>query len=214
MRYDVTTAIPYVNGRPHVGHALELVQTDVLARHRRQRGDEVRFQSGTDDNALKNVQAAEAEGLTPGEYVAQVAARFAALSGVLELSFDDFIRTSADPRHRPGVERLWRASAARGDLYRKTYAGLYCVGCEQFYTAGELVDGWKVTSMARPPPGTGRAVMVAAWAVAMARTMDRPRPWPPSRRAGRGPSRWKGWNRRSTSAGGMTCPELVTDRTA
>ena len=61
MRYDVTTAIPYVNGRPHVGHALELVQTDVLARHRRQRGDEVRFQSGTDDNALKNVRAAEAE---------------------------------------------------------------------------------------------------------------------------------------------------------
>jgi len=68
--------------------------------------------------------------------------------------------------------------------------------------------------MARPPPGRGWAVIVAAWAVAMARTMDRPRPWPPSRRAGRGPSRWKGWNRRSTSAAGMTGPELVTDRTA
>jgi methionyl-tRNA synthetase len=141
MRYDVTTAIPYVNGRPHVGHALELVQTDVLARHRRQRGDEVRFQSGTDDNALKNVQAAEAEGLPVADYVAQMTERFAALGGVLTLSFDDFIRTSADPRHRPGVERLWRASAARGDLYRKAYSGLYCVGCEQFYTADELVDG-------------------------------------------------------------------------
>ncbi len=77
------------------------------------------------------------------------------------------------------------------------------------------IDGGQpLTSMARPPPGRGCAVMVAAWAVAMARTMERPRPCPLSRRAGRGPSRWKGWNRRSTSAAWMTCPELVTDKTA
>ncbi len=139
-RYNVMTAIPYVNGRPHVGHALELVQADVLARHRRQRGDDVRFQTGTDDNALKNVQGAEAEGIPPREYVARVAERFASLRGALDLSFDDFIRTSSDPRHQPGVERLWAACAARGDLYRKVYSGLYCVGCERFYTRQELTD--------------------------------------------------------------------------
>src|SRR5262249_30092383 len=82
-RYNVMTAIPYVNGRPHVGHALELVQADVLARHRRQCGDEVRFQTGTDDNALKNVQGAQAQGITVGEYVASVAERFAGLGGAL-----------------------------------------------------------------------------------------------------------------------------------
>ena len=141
-RYTVMTAIPYVNGRPHVGHALELVQADVLARHRRQRGDEVRLQTGTDDNALKNVQSAEAEGITPAAYVARVAERFAGLAEPLELAVDDFIRTSSDPRHRPGVERLWAACEARGDLYRKAYAGLYCVGCERFYEVNELTaDG-------------------------------------------------------------------------
>src|SRR5262245_39826371 len=137
-RYTVTTAIPYVNGRPHVGHALELVQTDVLARYHRRRGDAVRFQSGTDDKALKNVQGAQAAGVSVAEFVAHGAARFAGLATALELSFDDFIRTSSDPRHRPGVERLWAACAARGDLYRKSYSGLYCVGCERFYAPEEL----------------------------------------------------------------------------
>ncbi|MGH8886757.1 MAG: methionine--tRNA ligase [Egibacteraceae bacterium] len=140
-RYYVTSSIPYVNGRPHIGHALELVQVDVLARHRRQRGDEVRFQTGTDDNALKNVQAAEAEGIPTQQYVDRVAARYAALRASLELSFDDFIKTSSDPRHRVGVERLWRACAASGDFYQQDYEGLYCVGCEQFYTPAELRDG-------------------------------------------------------------------------
>jgi methionyl-tRNA synthetase len=140
-RYFVTTAIPYVNGKPHVGHALELVETDAYARHLRARGDEVRFQTGTDDNALKNVQSAEAEGITPTEYVDRVAARFVSLREPLGLSFDDFIKTSTDPRHRPGVEKLWAACAERGDFYRKSYAGLYCVGCELFYTPDELVDG-------------------------------------------------------------------------
>ncbi|SNQ45881.1 Methionine--tRNA ligase [Frankia canadensis] len=140
-RYAVMTAIPYVNGKPHVGHALELVETDAYARHLRARGDEVRFQTGTDDNALKNVQGAEAEGITPAEYVERVAARFVSLREPLALSFDDFIKTSTDPRHRPGVEKLWNACAERGDFYRKSYAGLYCVGCELFYTEDELVGG-------------------------------------------------------------------------
>lgn len=141
-RYTVMTAIPYVNGRPHVGHGLELVQADVLARHRRQRGDEVRFQTGTDDNALKNVYSAEAEGITPMEYVARVAERFSGLRGSLDLSFDDFIRTSSDPRHKPAVAKLWAACAAHDDFYRKAYSGRYCLGCERFYTADELTaDG-------------------------------------------------------------------------
>lgn len=140
-RFNIMTAIPYVNGSPHVGHALELVQVDTLARYRRQRGDEVRAQTGTDDNALKNLQSAEAEGISPAVYVERVARRFAALGPALELSFDDFIQTASDPRHRPGVEKLWEACAERGDFYRKSYTGLYCVGCEQFYGAEELIDG-------------------------------------------------------------------------
>ncbi|MFF1513090.1 class I tRNA ligase family protein [Streptomyces sp. NPDC058305] len=140
-RHYVTTTIPYVNSRPHLGFALELVQADTLARHWRRRGSEVRLLSGTDDNSLKNVLAAEAEGVDVRVLVDRNADAFAALRAPLDLSLDDFIRTSSDPRHRVGVERLWRRCAAAGDLYRKEYEGLYCVGCEQFYTPGELVGG-------------------------------------------------------------------------
>jgi methionyl-tRNA synthetase len=134
----ITTTIPYVNARPHLGFALELVQADVLARHRREAGEQVRFQAGTDDNSLKNVLAAQAAGVDVREFVDANAAAFTGLARPLNLSVDDLIRTSSDPRHRPGVERLWRACAARGDLYRRHYEGLYCVGCEQFYTGAEL----------------------------------------------------------------------------
>ncbi|HXT94148.1 MAG TPA: methionine--tRNA ligase [Trebonia sp.] len=137
----ITTTIPYVNARPHLGFALELVQADVLARYRRGAGEQVRFQAGTDDNALKNVLAAEAAGVPVQEFVDANAAAFTGLAQPLHLSVDDLIRTSSDPRHAAGVERLWRAVAARGDLYRRHYEGLYCVGCEQFYTAAELKDG-------------------------------------------------------------------------
>ena len=136
----ITTTIPYVNARPHLGFALELVQADVLARHRR-RTEAVRFQAGTDDNSLKNVLAAEAAGEGVQEFVDRLAAEFVGLAGPLSLSVDDVIRTSRDPRHRAGVERLWRACAESGDLYRRHYEGLYCVGCEQFYGEAELVDG-------------------------------------------------------------------------
>jgi len=140
-RFYITTAIPYVNGDPHLGHALEFVQADVLARHRRQRGDAVRFLRGTDDNALKNVDAAVAAGLPVAEFVAQKAGRFADLAAPLQLSNDDFIRTSTDPRHCPGVERLWRACAETGDLYQRDYEGLYCSGCEAFLAPDDLNDG-------------------------------------------------------------------------
>jgi methionyl-tRNA synthetase len=140
-RLYITTAIPYVNGNPHIGFALECVQADVLARQRRLRGDDVRFLSGTDDNSLKNVEAAVAAGLPVAGFVNTKAARFAALRDPLALSYDDFIRTSIDPRHRPGVERLWRACAAAGDLYERDYEGLYCVGCEAFVSPDDLVEG-------------------------------------------------------------------------
>jgi methionyl-tRNA synthetase len=140
-RFYITTAIPYVNGDPHLGHALEFVQADVLARHRRLRGDGVRFLSGTDDNALKNVDAALSAGLPVAEFVADKAQRFGDLADPLQLSNDDFIRTSIDPRHRPGVERLWAACAAAGDLYQRDYEGLYCSGCEAFVLPDDLKDG-------------------------------------------------------------------------
>ncbi|GGL94797.1 hypothetical protein GCM10010129_43350 [Streptomyces fumigatiscleroticus] len=140
-RHYITTTIPYVNARPHLGFALELVQADTLARHHRHRGAQVRLVSGTDDNSLKNVLAAEAAGVDVRSFVDRNADAFAALRAPLALSLDDFIRTSSDPRHRVGVERLWRRCAASGDLYRKEYEGLYCVGCEQFCTPEELVDG-------------------------------------------------------------------------
>ncbi|MFC4008174.1 methionine--tRNA ligase [Nonomuraea purpurea] len=135
----ITTTIPYVNARPHLGHALELVQADVLARHHRQRGEPVRFQTGTDDNSLKNVLAAEAEGVPVRELVDRNAAAFEGLRGPLNLSFDSFIRTSVHPGHRAGVERIW--AATRHDLYQRHYEGLYCVGCEQFYPEGPCPDG-------------------------------------------------------------------------
>lgn len=141
MRYYVTTAIPYVNGAPHVGHALELIEVDVLARFHRMLGDETRSQSGTDDNALKNVQSAEAEGMAPGDYVAMVAENFQHLATTLDITFDDFVKTGSDPRHKPAVEKIWNACAASGDFYRKSYDGLYCQGCEAFYLEDDLTDG-------------------------------------------------------------------------
>jgi methionyl-tRNA synthetase len=141
MTTYVTVAIPYVNARPHLGYAYELVLADVYARTRRRAGDAVRFLGGTDDYSLKNVLAAEAAGVSTRQFVDEHGSRFQALAEPLDLSFDDFIRTSADERHVPAVERLWRACAAAGDLYKRAYEGDYCVGCEQFYTATDLVGG-------------------------------------------------------------------------
>src|SRR6185503_12048782 len=117
----VSTAIPYVNARPHLGFAYELVLADVLARHRRRRGRDVHFVTGTDDNSLKNVLAAREAGITTRELVDRNAAAFAALCPLLDISPDDFVGTSTDPRHRTTVEWLWRACAASGDLYRRSW---------------------------------------------------------------------------------------------
>ena len=137
----VTVAIPYVNAAPHLGYAYELVLADIHARSRRLAGDDVRFLGGTDDYSLKNVLAAEAAGLSTASFVNLNAARFEALGDPLGLSFDDYIRTSDDTRHIPSVTRIWEAATAAGDLYRRSYEGDYCVGCEQFYGFDELLDG-------------------------------------------------------------------------
>ncbi len=139
--FYITTAIPFVNARPHVGFAQEIIQTDALARYYRLFGRDVRFLTGSDENALKNVQTAEKEGITPAELVARNAKFFADMHDYLSLSNDDFIRTSSEQRHRRGAEKLWTACFNNGDIYKKRYQGLYCVGCEKFYVPDELVDG-------------------------------------------------------------------------
>jgi methionyl-tRNA synthetase len=140
-RYYLTTAIPYVNARPHLGFALELVQADALTRYRRLRGDDARFLTGTDDNSLSNVLAAERAGVPVADFVESNAAVFRELAVQLGLANDDFIRTATDPRHLGGAAAFWRACAARGDVYKRHYRGLYCVGCESFLEPDELVDG-------------------------------------------------------------------------
>jgi methionyl-tRNA synthetase len=137
----LTTTIPYVNAEPHVGFALELVQADVIARWRKSEGYNVRLQTGSDENSLKNVLAAERAGRPTAEFVGENAKRFEALQSALGIEADDFIRTSSDPRHEPAVRKLWHACRESGDLYQKTYSGLYCNGCEQFYSEGDLVEG-------------------------------------------------------------------------
>ncbi len=140
-RWYVTTAIPYVNAKPHIGFALETILTDALARYHRLKSEDVWFLTGTDENSLKNVQAAEKEGIPTAELVERNAASFYALRDSLNLSFDDFIRTSIEPRHIDGVKKLWEDCYQNGDIYKKVYHGLYCIGCEQFYTENELVNG-------------------------------------------------------------------------
>lgn len=137
----VSTAIPYVNAEPHLGYALEAVIADSIARFRRTTGWRVHHQAGTDDNSLKNARAAAALGLTTPEFVARNAARFADLREQLCLTWDAFVSTSESPLHRQRVNEIWQRCFERGDIYQARYAGLYCVGCEQFYIDSELADG-------------------------------------------------------------------------
>lgn len=134
----VSTAVPYVNSSPHLGFALESIQADVIARHHRFLGEEVFFLTGTDENSLKNVQAAEKEGINTKKLVDRNAKKFYDLKEVLNLSFDDFIRTT-EKRHIKGAQKLWLA--CKKDIYKKNYKGLYCVGCEEFYKENELENG-------------------------------------------------------------------------
>jgi len=138
--FYITTAIDYANGSPHLGHALEKVGADAIARYRRLRGDRVHFVMGMDEHGQKVAQRAEEEGISPQEWTDSITAEFQAAWRSLSISHDDFIRTS-EPRHRRAVEEMIRRMSASGDLYRGTYAGHYCVGCEAYKSPDELEDG-------------------------------------------------------------------------
>lgn len=140
-KFYITTAIDYVNGKPHIGHALEKIQADVLARFHRAKGEDVWFLTGTDEHGAKIARAAESEGKNPKEFVDEISQEFRKLKVALNLSWDDFIRTSDQERHWPGVQKLWRKLEEAGKLYKKRYRGLYCVGHEAFVTEKDLVNG-------------------------------------------------------------------------
>jgi methionyl-tRNA synthetase len=140
-KFYVTTSIPYVNAEPHIGFALEIIQADVLARYHRQKGDDVFFLTGTDEHGVKIVRAAEAAGKTPPDFTNGVTKKFKDLKKVLNLSWDDFIRTSDKKRHWPGAQKLWLKLYAAGKLYKKSYKGIYCIGHEAFITEKDLVNG-------------------------------------------------------------------------
>lgn len=137
--FYITTAIDYVNARPHVGHATEKILTDVVARYHRLSNPDTFFLTGSDENGLKNVQAAEKAGQPALAFVAENAETFKALKQQLNLSFDVFIRTT-EQRHFDGAQKLW-SLFKREDVEEKEYRGLYCVGCEEFKMEKDLVDG-------------------------------------------------------------------------
>jgi methionyl-tRNA synthetase len=138
-KFFISTAIPYVNSDPHIGFALELIQADVLARYHRLKEEKVFFVTGTDENALKNAQAAEKAGEDIKTFVDNHADKFKKLTGGLNISNDDFIRTT-EKRHIKGAQKLWQACKPE-DIFKKAYKGLYCVGCEEFKTQKDLIEG-------------------------------------------------------------------------
>jgi methionyl-tRNA synthetase len=137
-RFSITTPIYYVNDKAHIGHAYTTVVADSLSRYHRLRGEEVLFLTGTDENSQKNLEAMEKLGETDlAAYLARMASTWKTTWEELDISFDDFIRTT-EPRHLAGVERFWKAVEASGDLEKRTYSSLYCVGCEGFKTPSEV----------------------------------------------------------------------------
>lgn len=136
--FYITAAIPYVNAAPHIGHAQEFCQVDVIARYHRLLGEEVLALSGADENALKNVQAAEKAGVAIETFVDQNNRQFLSLTKKLNAQFDVWQRGSDQQHHYLSSQKLWKLCEENGDIYKKSYKGLYCVGCETFYSPDEL----------------------------------------------------------------------------
>ncbi len=136
----ITTTLPYVNADPHIGFATEIVVADALARYWRLMGDRVFFNTGTDEHGQKIADKAKDSGQDPQAYVDHYAAKFRELGDMLGLSVDAFIRTT-DEKHVRAAQELWKRCSAKGDIYKKSYRGLYCVGCEMFKKDSELVEG-------------------------------------------------------------------------
>ncbi|MBO6864812.1 MAG: methionine--tRNA ligase [Alphaproteobacteria bacterium] len=138
--FYVTTAISYVNGPPHLGHAYEAISTDVIARFKRLDGYDVMFLTGTDEHGQKVEKTARGKGKEPAEFCDAIAAKFKEMVGSLDISNDDFIRTT-EPRHHASVQEIWKRIADRGDIYLDKYAGWYSVRDEAYFGEDELTEG-------------------------------------------------------------------------
>jgi len=140
-KFYVTTAIAYPNSKPHLGHALEIIQADLVARFYRLLGKKVFFQTGTDEHGVKNWQTAQKEGKDIKDFLDANVAVFKELYKRLNISYDYFIRTTNKKIHHPGAIKLWKELVKKGDIYKKHYKGLYCSGCEAFKIERELDNG-------------------------------------------------------------------------
>ncbi len=136
----LTTTLPYVNAEPHIGFALEIIQADVMARYYRENGNEVFFNTGTDEHGLKVFRRAKEKGVSPQVYCDKLAERYKELKQTLNLSYDSFIRTT-DENHIRSAQEFWTTCYNNGDIYKKNYKIKYCVGCELEKTDSELVNG-------------------------------------------------------------------------
>ncbi len=141
-KFYITTTLPYVNDEPHIGHALEFVQADAIARYFRTKlgNENVFFNVGTDEHGLKIWRKAEEEGLDIKEFVDKYAQRFKDFCKLFFVEYDNFYRTSEDSHHK-AAQKFWEKCDEKGDIYKKRYVGKYCVGCERFITEKELIDG-------------------------------------------------------------------------
>lgn len=141
-KFYLTTTLPYVNAELHIGHALEFVQADTIIRYFRNKlgKENVFFNVGTDEHGQKIYNKAQEEGLELKTFVDKYAKRVADFCNLFYVSYDNFYRTS-DPKHHDLAQKFWKACEANGDIYKKEYTGLYCVGCERYLTEKELVDG-------------------------------------------------------------------------
>ena len=138
--YYITTAIAYTSGKPHIGNTYEIVLADSIARFKRAQGYDVRFQTGTDEHGQKIELKAEAAGVTPKEYVDNVAGQVKAIWDLMNTSYDKFIRTT-DADHEAQVQKIFKRLYNQGDIYKGYYEGMYCTPCESFFTESQLVDG-------------------------------------------------------------------------
>ena len=140
QKFYITTAIDYVNAKPHCGHAFEKTLADALARYKRLIGNNVFLLTGVDENAQKNVEAAQKAGIPVKEFIDRNANYFIELCKKLNISYDDFVRTTAK-EHAKEVHKIVQKIIDAEDIYKGTYEGLYCIGCETYYSEKDLIDG-------------------------------------------------------------------------
>ena len=139
-KYYITTAIAYTSGKPHIGNTYEIVLADAIARYKRFKGFDVYFQTGTDEHGEKIELKAEECGITPKEYVDDVAAEIKRIWDIMNTTYDKFVRTT-DPHHEKIVQKIFKKMYDKGDIYLGEYSGLYCTPCESFWTESQLIDG-------------------------------------------------------------------------